>query len=71
MNIERLETTARDRNIAAFHKLGDHIKLFVHWQHVKKCFEYYTVDVRLTKPGVHTLDGFTNLTREQAIDLLK
>lgn len=68
--IEQMETSARERNIGAMHPLNEHKQLFVQWHHVKKEFSYFTVDKRLTKPGVHNLDGFTDITRDEAIALL-
>lgn len=68
--IEAMEHTARERSIGMCHDLDDNVSLFVVWQHVKKLFVYFTVDSRYTRPGVNT-DGFTDLTREQAAELLK
>lgn len=65
-----MEHTARERNIGVMHKLNDNEQLFVHWHYGRKCFEYYTVDKRKVRAGVHNLDGFTDLTREEAIALL-
>ncbi len=70
MQLETLENKARERNIAVFHKLEPHISLFVQWNHAKKVFYYYTVDSRDVKRGVHIMDGFTDITREEAVNLL-
>ena len=68
--LENMEMTAKRRSIATTAKLTTNTRLFVGYGWVKREFYYYTVDSSLTKPGVHNLDGFTDITREEAVKLL-
>lgn len=68
--IESMEHTARNRGIARLHNLNDNEQVMVSWHHVSKRFQYCKVDKRKVRAGVHNLDGFTDLTREQAAELL-
>ena len=65
-----LQHRASFDNTATFWPIDNFITLYVQYNKVKKEFHYFTVDNRLTKPGVND-EGSTDLTMQQAIDLLQ